>query len=120
MGVTISAPSPKFPVETSKPFNPATQKSEDAFSGNEPRFPTTSSASIKWHPAKPSEKEGVIAKEQWDVVSTRWHESSKNEETVRQWRNAFSWKATLAAKAPHRFKEEFGELYMAAPMLTVG
>lgn len=123
MGITISAPSPRLPEETSLPFNPALQNPKDAFSGNEPHFPTTSPARTQWHPAKPLEnagEKGVIANKQWDEVSEKWKESLGQEATVEKWRSAFSWKATLKAKAPDRLIEKFGILYMAAPMLTEG
>lgn len=166
MGVTISAPDPRLPVENSLPFDPAKQKPENAFpeDRNFPNFPNPSPASTQWHPdeqqlvaeiasklaaeivpkiaarlgaeivakiaagvtAKIAMKIAmkmaarVAAKIRWGRVSRKWRESKKNEETVRQWRDAFSWKAKLKAKAPERLINGFGELYMAPPMLTVG
>lgn len=124
MGVTISAPSPRLPVGKGLLFDPAKQKPENAFpeDRNYPNFPTTSPASTKWHPAKLLEKEGeqrVIPKGEWDDVSKRWQESSKNLGTVSKWCSAFSWKASLKAKAPDQLIKNFGTLYMAAPTLTV-
>lgn len=117
MGVTISVPDPRLPVEKTSPFDPAKQKPEYAFpeDKNYPIFPDPTPGSTQWHP---DERQPVEIR--WGRVSRKWWESKDNEETVRQWRNAFSWKAKLKAKAPKRLINGFGELYMAPPMLTVG
>lgn len=126
MGVTISAPDPRFPVENSLPFDPAKQKPENAFpeDRNYPNFPGPSRVNTQWHPDEPLtevvEERVIMAKGQWDAVSTRWKDSTKNQETVEHWINAFSWKAKLKAKAPDQLIKNFGKLYMAPPMLTVG
>lgn len=121
MGVIISAPDPRLPEEKILPFNPALQKPKNAFpeDSNYPNFPDTSPASTQWCPVMP-EGQPPPSKNSWAHVSDKWQESTKNQETVRQWSSAFSWKATLKAKAPDRLIKEFGKLYMAPPILTVG
>lgn len=108
VGVTISAPDPRLPVEDMLPSDPVEQKPMNA----SPRerclkSPMTSGADIQWQPEPAEDLAAQIAAEikrgipvrnaAMDVETVRWsrvcekcRDSTENDSTVNLWSTAFS------------------------------
>lgn len=120
MGVVISAPDPILSDDVIPKFNAVQEASENVFPENEEKyFPTVESSNGDWLPLKGS------GDTQWAEVKAAWlspkmgKASPKN--TVDLWSKVFAWSPTetLSGSAPTNLLQNFGDLYLEAPLLSV-
>jgi hypothetical protein len=122
MGAEILAPKPTLSPDKIGKFNAIDAMEQAVFpQGQEPEFPKYLDGSDNWSPqeVKPGEE-----KEQWDNVKAAWTNPAqgvkKRDDTANLLQRVMGWKRGLTAKAPERLVKDLGNLYLSAPMISVG
>ncbi|KAH8702265.1 hypothetical protein BGW36DRAFT_405079 [Talaromyces proteolyticus] len=121
MGIQVESPKPQLSPDKIKKFN-VVNAMKMQVTIDDPKkqvLPTFPARDGRWSPA-PSTGD----KTQWDKVKAQWLNPAQPHDrdvAVQCLPQILGWKNTssLTAKLPNRLLDDFGNLYMAAPMLSV-
>lgn len=120
MGVLFTAPPPTMAPDKLPTFNITDADLQELIAEN--AFPAPQPSHGEWEPDAPAEEE-----EQWEDVREKWEtpEWGTGDDGqagfVGSWAKAFGWDVAvlkMLAGIPKRLDAAFGEVYVAAPLLT--
>lgn len=120
MGIEIIAPKPTLSEDKIPKFNAIDAMSQSVFvQGQEPIFPKYTDASGSWSPDKVEDEDG-----QWKAVHDLWEKPEagveSRQKTMDLWKEAMFWEKELRGDAPEILLNKFDNLYLAAPLISVG
>jgi hypothetical protein len=120
MGVEITAPKPTLSPDKIPKFNAIEAMSESVNEqGSEPIFPQYDSANAKWSPEEVKDE-----KAQWDKVKSLWQApelgTKCRDSTMDLWKQVMFWQNGVKADTPTLLLEKFDNLYLTAPLISVG
>lgn len=117
MGAEITAPKPNLSPDKIGKFSAILAMEEAVLPQGV--FPKYLDGSNNWSPAPTDE-----GQDQWEKVKGVWTNPAqgpaKRDETVDLLKTVMGWKRSLSAKVPTRLVENLGNLYLTAPMISVG
>lgn len=120
MGVTLKAPEPQLSPDLISTFNAVAAMRENVFGkAHQPTFPAFRDEHPDWRPNEPE-----LDDKPWERVEQAWRQGPekihKRQETVDRLMKAMHWKKGLVSATPERLLEHFGDLYLAAPLISAG
>lgn len=122
MGIEITAPKPTLSQDQIPKFNAVDAMSQSvSVQGQEPIFPKYGDAVNTWSPAAVEDSDG-----QWKKVSDLWETPEagvqSRQKTLDLWMDTMFWPKEKALKgdAPEILLKKFDNLYLLAPMISVG
>lgn len=120
MGVSIFAPMPTLCQDLIPAFDALKAMSQSVFDqGKEPIFPPANiSEEPSWEPL-----EGVGGEQQWVEAKNTWKTPRMGKESQQKsvdlWLAAMFWTEKLDGAMPALLNENFDDIYLAAPLLSV-